>query len=99
MLKLLLIILICANPFTCVKSYSCDDLSKNITYKLYPLRHCQRSNKTIIDRANFKSVIKCIELTRIQKGMAFNFSPPSRSTRNQFIADAEKAGKRNGCEF
>lgn len=90
--KILLIIVICANTFTHVKSYFCDDFSKNLTYKFYPLRHCQRSNKTIIGQANFKDVIKCMEFTRSRKGMAFNFSPANRGRRNQFDIEAAKRG-------
>lgn len=49
-----------------------------------PLRHCQRSNMTVIGWENFKGVQKCMEFAKSVKGMAINFSPPNRSKRNHF---------------
>lgn len=49
-----------------------------------PLRHCQRSNMTVIGWENYNTVQKCMEFARSVKGMAINFSPMNRRKRNRF---------------
>lgn len=52
--------------------------------KFHPLRHCQRSNKTVIAYSSVSSVDECADFTRKFRGLAFNFSPPSRFKFNLF---------------
>lgn len=44
----------------------------------HPLRHCQRSNKTVIALYYVESQEDCAEHAKIIRGLAFNFSPSDR---------------------
>lgn len=46
--------------------------------KYFPLRHCQRSNKTQIGVKNVKSVEKCAQFAEVNKAMAFNYGHGNR---------------------
>lgn len=63
---------------------TCKQFEKELKHEFHPLRHCQRSNKTVIAYSNVKNVEKCAEFTRISRGLAFNFSPRNRSYQNMF---------------
>lgn len=56
----------------------CEGL-KNEKRLYYPLRHCQKSNKNIIAFNNFENVEECADFARNSNGLAFNYSPKSRS--------------------
>lgn len=58
-----------------------------------PLRHCQRSNATIIGWQNFNSVQKCMEFARSVKGMAFNFSPAQRRRKGNRFENKTRSWK------
>lgn len=68
---------------TCA-ALKCTKLKEQNKHIYAPLRHCQRSNMTIIGWQNFNSVQKCMEFAKSVKGMAFNFSPAKRRKRNRF---------------
>lgn len=50
----------------------------------YPLKHCQRSNKTSIGMTNFRHIKRCADFARSRKAMAFNFAPRYRGKLNRF---------------
>lgn len=62
----------------------CSPLKARNKHIYAPLRHCQRSNMTVIGWDDFASVQKCMEYAKSMKGMAINFSPPGRRKRNRF---------------
>lgn len=51
----------------------CSDLLKRNRTKFYPLRHCQRSNKTRISARNVDNLSKYIQLAERNQALAFNF--------------------------
>lgn len=61
----------------------CKEFGK-ISHQFHPLRHCQRSNKTVIAFSNESSPELCADFAKLNRGLAFNFSPIKRSTDNQF---------------
>lgn len=68
---------------SCSLENSCEKIAQP-ELKFYPLRHCQRSNKTVIAYGNFEAFDNCAEFTRKHRGLAFNFSPKHRFARNLF---------------
>lgn len=62
----------------------CRDLQFKTEQNYYhPLRHCQRSNKTVIAQYNdFDTVEECANFARKSRGLAFNYSPKSRRSNN-----------------
>lgn len=75
---------------------SCVELESEIKHEFYALRHCQRSNKTLIGLANFETLEECADFTRTKKGLAFNFSPKNRNKNNLYQLAKEKEHKLNG---
>lgn len=67
-----------------IDGLECSKLRERNKHIYAPLRHCQRSNMTIIGWQNFNSVQKCMEFAKSLKGMAINYSPPKRRKRNRF---------------
>ena len=65
---------------------------KDIEHKFYPLRHCQRSNKTVIDFSKVESLNECSEFAREKRALAFNFSPGERIKINLYQKGNESAG-------
>lgn len=69
----------------------CRDLQIKKEPNYYPLRHCQRSNKTVIAQFNdFDDVEECADFARKSRGLAFNYSPKSRRFRNLYESDTNK---------
>lgn len=64
-------------------------------YEFYPLRHCQRSNGTIIAFKNVKSIEECANLARDKYGLAFNFQPNNREDENLFDIIKNKSLEKN----
>lgn len=64
-----------------VNSKFCKEF-KEVDHEFYPLRHCQRSNKSIIAFLNVDSVKECADFSRNHRGLAFNFSPVERRMEN-----------------
>lgn len=62
----------------------CSNFSKSIRYDFYPIKHCQRSNKTIIGVYNFDNVNECAAAARSHQALAFNFAPTTRGSKNLF---------------
>lgn len=56
--------------------------------EFHPLRHCQRLNKTVIAFSHEDSPESCADFAKINRGLAFNFSPLKRSKENLFKANA-----------
>ena len=75
---------------------SCMELENEIKHEFYALRHCQRSNKTLIGLANFDTLEECADFTRNNKGLAFNFSPKNRNKHNLYQWLMDKEFKLNG---
>lgn len=67
-----------------LSSRECDKFSKDRKAIYSPLRHCQRSNNTVIGWQNVNSVGKCAEFAKVKRGMAFNYSPKGRRAKNRF---------------
>lgn len=78
---------------------SCMELESEIKHEFYALRHCQRSNKTLIGLANFDTLEECADFTRLKKGLAFNFSPKDRNKHNLYQLAKAKEHKLNGSYF
>ncbi|CAO1325257.1 unnamed protein product [Diamesa serratosioi] len=78
---------------------SCMELESEIKHKFYALRHCQRSNKTMIGLANFDTLEECADFTRSKKGLAFNFSPKNRNKSNLYQLVKDKENKLNGSNM
>lgn len=68
----------------------CDEYKSKLKYEFHPLRHCQRSNGTVIAQMNVDTVKQCASHARSHKGLAFNFSPKSRRKTNFFDVEANK---------
>lgn len=97
-----LLLIILSTLIQVTVSAECSTLNDRNKHIYAPLRHCQRSNMTVIGWQNFNAVQKCMEFAKSIKGMAINFSPASRQKKNRFenktrswrdekVADAEEA--------
>lgn len=56
----------------------CSDLLKRNRTKFYPVRHCQRSNKTRIAAKNVANLNKCVQFAEYNQALAFNFGHGKR---------------------
>jgi hypothetical protein len=65
-------------------SRKCKSLNAQKSFEFYPLRHCQRSNKTVIAFYNVDSLEGCVDFANKHRGLAFNFSPKDRYKTNLF---------------
>lgn len=67
----------------------CSDLLKKNQTKYYPVRHCQRSNKTRIAAKNVVNLEKCVQFAESNQAMAFNFghgkNPRKKTAQNELI--------------
>uniref|UniRef100_A0A182M8J7 C-type lectin domain-containing protein n=1 Tax=Anopheles culicifacies TaxID=139723 RepID=A0A182M8J7_9DIPT len=63
---------------------TCEAAARKIVHRFYPLRHCQRSNRTVIGLKNVKTVRECADFARDKQGMAFNYAPVDRNSSNWF---------------
>ncbi|KFB39058.1 AGAP009316-PA-like protein [Anopheles sinensis] len=68
----------------------CEQQAKRIVHRFYPLRHCQRSNRTVIGLANVKTVRECANLARHKQALAFNYAPEGRNRSNLFVVALER---------
>ncbi|EJY57799.1 AAEL009338-PB, partial [Aedes aegypti] len=94
-LKCLAIYLIVVQA-TIVSDQTCSRHRQLAKHRFYALRHCQRSNRTIIGLINVKNVGECAEYARKKRGMAFNFGPKDRNETNLFDAlKAQQSAKSN----
>jgi hypothetical protein len=62
----------------------CADYENRVKHEYYPLRHCQRSNRSWIAAENFQGVGECANFARANHGLAFNFGDQERGKRNRF---------------
>lgn len=65
---------------------------QEVEQQFYPLRHCQRSNKTVIAFSSVKSLNQCSDFAIENRALAFNFSPENRSKINLFLKGNGSAG-------
>ncbi|XP_053667048.1 uncharacterized protein LOC128716153 [Anopheles marshallii] len=63
---------------------TCETAARKIVHRFYPLRHCQRSNRTVIGLKNVKTVRECADFARDKQGLAFNYAPVDRNNSNWF---------------
>lgn len=70
-----------------IGGYMCSNFSKSIHHEFYPIKHCQRSNKTIVGVYNVELVSECAIAARTHQALAFNFAPTSRGSQNMFQID------------
>lgn len=70
-----------------IDGYFCSNFSKNIRQEFYPIKHCQRSNKTVVGVYNFGTVSECATAARSHQALAFNFASTSRRSENLFEVD------------
>jgi hypothetical protein len=73
---------------------NCEKFFQNIIHEFHPLRHCQRSNKSIIAYTNVDTIQQCKVFTRNNFGLAFNFSPKNRSKSNEFEKKSQNDTKK-----
>lgn len=83
-LSVIIILLIMIAASSSCRALECSKFKEQNKHIYAPVRHCQRSNLTIIGWENFNSVQKCMEYARAVKGMAINYSPAKRRKRNRF---------------
>ncbi|XP_065080578.1 uncharacterized protein LOC135703316 [Ochlerotatus camptorhynchus] len=75
---------------------TCSRHRRRIKHRFHALRHCQRSNRTIVGLINTETVAECAEYARKKRGMAFNFGPKNRNDTNLFdVLKAQQAIKAN----
>lgn len=67
-----------------ISSKLCANRRLEVSLKFYPLRHCQRSNKSVITYSNTESLEECSSFAIKSRGLAFNFSPRDRYKKNLF---------------
>jgi hypothetical protein len=83
----------------CAASKNCRDLeNEQEKHKFYPLRHCQRSNKTVIALTDVESAKECAQFARSVRGLAFNYSPRGRREKNLFVVDKNGTDDLSNCE-
>uniref|UniRef100_A0A182K5K3 adenylate cyclase n=1 Tax=Anopheles christyi TaxID=43041 RepID=A0A182K5K3_9DIPT len=63
---------------------TCEANERKIVHHFYPLRHCQRSNRTVIGLLNAKTVRECADYARDKQGLAFNYARVKRNNTNWF---------------
>lgn len=67
----------------------CSDVLKRNQTKYYPLRHCQRSNKTVIGMKNVANLQKCVQFADSNRALAFNYGhgkkPQKKTIDNNLI--------------
>ncbi|CRK93451.1 CLUMA_CG006987, isoform A [Clunio marinus] len=69
------------------KSKFCHELEGRVKRDFHPLRHCQRSNKSVIAYMKVESLEECSDFAKLNRGLAFNFSPKGRE-KNFFATNA-----------
>ena len=63
----------------------CKKFEEELKHEFHPLRHCQRSKKSVVAVSNVDSLEDCVELAKMNRGLALNFSPAkARSLLNLF---------------
>lgn len=70
--------------FSLLLAKFCKEFDDNIEHKFFPLRHCQRSNQTVIGYFDVESLEECVEMSIEKRGLAFNFSPKNRYKKNLY---------------
>lgn len=63
---------------------SCAEYKNSVQHNYHPVRHCQKSNKTVIGLINASTVDKCADFASKRKAMAFNFATTDRGNINLF---------------
>nr|XP_029727317.1 uncharacterized protein LOC115265617 [Aedes albopictus] len=95
-LKSLAMYLIAIQTAAIHSDQTCSRHQQRIKHRFHALRHCQRSNRTIIGLINVKSVGECAEYARKKHGMAFNYGPNDRQETNLFdVLRVQQAAKSN----
>lgn len=82
--KLLTIGVMCLPGILLADGPSCADYEKSVGHTYHPLKHCQKSNKTVVGSINVNTVDKCAEFAAKRKAMAFNFAQSDRGNINLF---------------
>lgn len=62
----------------------CSNLEIQTNHSYHPLRHCQRSNGTIIGLRNVKSIEECVAFAQDRSALAFNYGSKDNQTTNLF---------------
>lgn len=75
---------LCVSFVLMADGLSCADYKNSFVHDYHPIRHCQKSNKTVIGVTNVNTVDKCAEFASKRKAMAFNFAPSDRGNVNLF---------------
>lgn len=68
----------------CGMKKNCKTLLSKTKHEYFPLRHCQRSNKTVIAFTDVETLVECADFAKKNKGLAFNYSSQNRSSKNLF---------------
>jgi hypothetical protein len=68
----------------CGMKKNCKRLAGKTKHEYFPLRHCQRSNKTVIAFTDVETLSECADFAKKVKGLAFNYSAGNRSSENLF---------------
>lgn len=63
---------------------SCADHKNSFVHRYHPIRHCQKSNKTVVGLINVNTVEQCADFASKRRAMAFNFAPAERGNINLF---------------
>ena len=82
LLTKLLFLIILYKSINC--QLNCNKID-NYVYKFNLLRHCQRSNKTVIALGKYLSLEECSKFAQNARGLAFNYNPIGRGDVNLFI--------------
>lgn len=72
---------------------------KRKDYEFYPLRFCQRSNKTVVVSDEVETLEMCAQQCWLYRGLAFNFSPKQRWEKILYKTNEKtKNDKLHNCE-
>lgn len=78
----------------------CRELEKEEEkHKFHALRHCQRSNKTVIAYGDADNEEQCADFARLSRALAFNFSPKHRRLVNHYEVKTNETEKTQQNDF
>lgn len=85
-----LIFSVVASPLVFISAQIfCSDLLATNETNYYPVRHCQRSNKTRIAATNVENLKKCEQFAEYNNGLAFNYGhgqkPRKKDDSNNWV--------------
>lgn len=78
----------------------CSNFEKRENHTFYPLKHCQRSNKSQIGAKNVNSLEKCAQYAQNNHALAFNYGKiveqlKGKEPLNYFDVAAAKEAKKS----